>query len=286
MASLRDIKTRIESVRSIQQITRAMKMVAVARLRKAQQRLIDARPYSNNMQEVLSSIVQRVNFKSHPLLAHRDSDRIGLVIVTADRGLCGSFNSNIIRRAKQFLDETDDPSKVSLMCVGKKNYTYFKRKDNEILESYMDFYNELSFRHAVNISRKIIKFYNENKFGKLVLIYNEFKSVIQQNIIVKELLPFSKEEFTEKESTIDYIYEPNAYSVLDSLLPKYLDVQIYRTLLESNAAEQGARMTAMGAATDNAIEMVAKYTLQYNRTRQAVITKELSEIVGGAEALN
>lgn len=285
MASLRDIKNRIESIKSIQQITRAMKMVAVARLRKAQQRLLDARPYSNQMHNVLASIMQRTNTKTHPLLAHRDSEKIGVVIVSADRGLCGSFNSNIIRRAKEYFTEINDPSKISLMCVGKKNYTYFKKREYEILESYTDFFNELSFRHAVNISRKIIKFYNDNKFGKLVLIYNEFKSVIQQNLIVKEILPFAKDEFEDAEYKVDYLYEPSAYSVLNSLLPKYLDVQIYRMLLESNASEQGARMTAMGSATDNAVEMVAKYTLQYNRTRQAVITKELSEIVGGAEAL-
>ena len=286
MATLRDIRRRITSVRSTQQITKAMKMVAAAKLRKAQDNILKARPYAYELKEVIGHVVQLVDKNLHPLLKERDSNKVALVVVTADRGLCGAFNMNIIRRAteviKTLLANGKEPH---LILVGRKARDFFGRRDYPIINRHFDFFNDLDFTHAQVIGSEIISLFIEQEFSQISVIYNEFKSVIQQNIIVENLLPLPSILPEDAGNVVDYIYEPSPDVLLDVLLPKEINIQMWRILLESNAAEQGARMTAMEMATENAEDMIKSLTLHYNRARQAAITKEINEIVGGAEAL-
>jgi len=283
LATLRAIKRRIASVKSTQQITRAMRMVAAAKLRRAQENIIKARPYAYKLNGVLGNVVARVDRSLHPLLDKREPKNIVVVVVTGDRGLCGGFNNNIIRETKHFLNESEIERK-SLINIGQKGWNHFRKRDFEIIGKYIKFFNELEFAHAQRIGKQIIDLYLEKKLDKVVLIYNEFKSTIQQNVIVENLLPIEPPE-KEENNLIEYIYEPEPIKILDSILPLHINIQIWRVLLESYAAEMAARMTAMENATDNAEEMIHSLTMYYNRVRQATITKEISEIVGGAEAL-
>jgi len=261
-----------------------MKMVAAAKLRKAQDNILKARPYAFKLNEVLSNIASRVDRQKHPLLEEREPKNVAFVVVTADKGLCGAFNTNIIKKAEEILKQTKDIN-YSLITIGAKGRNYFKKQKQNIISEYVNFFNELNFSHAREIGTKIISLYTEKKLDKITLIYNEFKSAIQQNIITEELLPIKPEEVVHKVGIFDFIYEPDVDSVLDSIMPLHINIQIWRVLLESYAAEQGARMTAMENATDNADELIETLTLLYNRTRQSTITKEITEIVGGAEAL-
>jgi F-type H+-transporting ATPase subunit gamma len=222
----------------------------------------------------------------HPLLAAREPKRICYVITTADRGLCGSFNTNIIRRARSEIDSHDSLENVSLVTVGRKGFEHFSRRGFEIIEKYINFFDQLEFKHALDISTLIQNLYQSRELDRVFLVYNEFKSAAVQRVIVEQLLPIEPElpEF-DKYQPVDYLYEPSAGKILDEICPKNLNIQIWRTLLESYAAEQGARMVAMEAATDNAQDMIYDLTLYYNKVRQAAITKEILEIVGGAEAL-
>lgn len=284
MATLRDIKRRISSVRSTQQITKAMKMVAAAKLRKAQAAILRARPYSNGLQEMLGHIAAQGCYDLHPLLANRDPKRLGLVVVSADRGLCGGFNSNIIRRTRQEIALLSS-SDVSLIIVGKKAYEYFIKQEFPILSQYLDIFHELEFSHAVRIAGDLMDRFTQNQLDQVILIYNEFKSPVQQRIVVEQLLPI-KTILPEKVKYLgDYIYEPSPQAILDQLCPKNINIQMWRVLLESNAAEQAARMAAMETATENARDMINELTLYYNKVRQATITRELIEVVSGAEAL-
>ncbi len=284
MATLGAIKRRINSVKSTQKITRSMYMVAAARLRRAQDNIIKARPYAYRLRETLSHVARLVDRQSHPLLLKREVKRIGFVIVTADRGLCGAFNSNIIRHTKKVLDEYKDYEN-SLICIGRKSRDHFKKHDFNVIGEYKDFFNDLSFDNAQSIINQITNLYLDEKLDKVVLIYNEFKSAVQQTLITEDLLPLEPPDVESGKTDIDYIYEPDPEAILNALIPLNLNIQMWRVLLESFAAEQGARMTAMDSATENAAEMIDKLTLIFNRTRQAAITKEISEIVGGAEAL-
>ncbi|MFQ5822711.1 MAG: ATP synthase F1 subunit gamma [bacterium] len=286
MATLRDIRRRISSVRSTQQITKAMKMVAAAKLRKAQARLINARPYAYRLGQLLSHVAAKEDRSLHPLLAVREPNNICIVTVTADRGLCGSFNTNIIRRAKSEFDAQISTEKVSLVTVGKKGFEHFSHRGYDIIERYTNFFDELEFKHALNISSLIQDMYQTKELDRVFVVYNEFKSAALQRVIVEQLLPIEPQlpEF-DKYQPVDYLYEPSASRILDEICPKNLNIQIWRILLESYAAEQGARMIAMETATDNAQEMIYDLTLYYNKVRQATITKEITEIVGGAEAL-
>ncbi len=286
MATLREIRKRISSVKSTQQITKAMKMVAAAKLRKAQERIIAFRPYSYELRSLIAHLAARSGDVSQvPLLKRRPVEKVLMVVVTADRGLCGAFNSNIIRHAsKQMADYTT--FEVELFAVGRKGLEYFQHRDFVIQGEMINFFNHLRFEHAVQLSDRLVQLYLSGAFDRIEIIYNEFKSAIQQNVVSEQFLPFVPDpELAESHETVDFLYEPDKNAILNAVIPKHLHVQIWRILLESNAAEQGARMTAMENATDSAEEMIHDLTLHYNRTRQAAITKEIAEIVGGAEAL-
>lgn len=283
MASLRAIKRRIASVKSTQQITKAMKMVAAARLRRAQDNILKARPYAHKINDVLVNLSARVDRNLHPLLDKREPKNIAIVSVTSDRGLCGGFNTNIIKQTKYFYDESDIEKKY-FINIGFKGWNHFQKRDYEILGKYVRFFSELEFAHANRIGHQIIDLYLKKELDRVVLIYNEFKSVLQQKVIVEDLLPIEPAEEDDL-SAIDHIYEPEPVKILDSIIPLHINIQIWRVLLESYAAEMAARMNAMENATDNAQEMIESLTMFYNRIRQATITKEISEIVGGAEAL-
>ncbi len=284
MATLRNIRRRINSIKSTQQVTRAMRMVAAAKLQKAQERIERARPYALKMRQVLGQIAGTVDRNLHPLLAVHPVRRVGLVVVTSDRGLCGGFNSNIVRKSFSVMDGYED-LEHGVMAVGRKGRDQMRRFGKNIFTEYVNMFRELEFNHAQQIAGQIITMYLERELDKVDIVYNEFKSAVQQNVVVEQLLPIQGIESNESKAQIDYLYEPEREQLLDVLLPRHLNIQIWRVLLESFAAEQGARMTAMESATDNADEMIHKLTLLYNRTRQQNITKELLEIVGGAEAL-
>lgn len=284
MATLRDIKRRISSVRSTQQITKAMKMVAAAKLRKAQTAILRMRPYSHRLQLMLAHVATQVYHDLHPLLKEREVKRLGLVVVSADRGLCGGFNSNIIRRARQEIAALS-AAEVSLIIIGKKAYEHFSRHNFPISSQYLDIFHELAFSHATTIAGDLMTRFTQQQLDQVLLVYNEFKSPAQQRIVVEQLLPI-KTILPEKfKYPVDYIFEPSPEAILDVLCPKNINIQTWRVLSESNAAEQAARMTAMESATENAQDMIKELTLYYNKVRQATITKELIEVVSGAEAL-
>jgi F-type H+-transporting ATPase subunit gamma len=290
MATLRDIRRRINSVKSTQQITRAMKLVAAAKLRRAQGRIMEARPYSYKMGEVLSDLALRTPRELHPLLASREAGtrRKLLVVISGDRGLCGAFNSNIIRRSLEFLRAHQDDPEISLtlMVVGRKVRDFYRRRGQYTVRSeYANFFDKLAYSHAAQIAQDFTRAYLAEEVDEVHLVYNEFKSVATQRVAMEQLLPIQPAEVPEGKPVVEFIFEPSPAAVLERLLPKHVEVQVYRALMESLAAEYGARMTAMENATKNASEMIDLLTLQFNKARQERITKELLEIVGGAEAL-
>lgn len=286
MATLREIRTRISSIHSTQQITKAMKMVSAAKMRKAQESILAIRPYAYKLRDLISDLTATVPEDAGiTLMEKRPVANSLFVVIAADRGLCGAFNSNIFRKAvDQFknLNQND----YALYTVGRKSYEFFKKRKYPIEERKINFFNELKFDDAAEISRNLVSLFTSKKYDRIEVIYNEFKSAISQLVITEQFLPFSPDEDLERsKSQMDFIYEPDKKSILNAVIPKNLNVQIWRMLLESNAAEQGARMTAMENATENAQDMVDKLTIFYNRSRQASITTEITEIVSGAEAL-
>ncbi len=283
MPNIRDIKTRIESVKSTKQITNAMKMVAASKLRKAQNSIVRARPYADHINVMLRTLKRKNTKTQHPLLKDvPENGKKAFVVVTSDRGLCGAFNSNIIRKAMIFLNENPETDAI---CIGKKGFDYLKKHiSNEIKEKYIGLFNEMDFSVSKNVASFLLQLYLDEGYTKIEVLYNEFKSAIQQDIVVKQLLPIIPLE-SEEISSLDFIYEPDEKTIIEELGRKYIDVEIWRIMLESSAAEQGARMTAMDSATDNATELIGSLTLFYNRARQAAITKEIIEIASGAEAL-
>lgn len=284
MATLREIRRRINSIKSTQQITRAMKMVSAAKLRKAQESILAARPYSRKINEMIRHLITQLEETSVPLLQVRPPQRLTLVVVTGDRGLCGSFNSNIIKKVLHHMQFHKD-KEISLICIGKKGYDFFRKHNYHIENKYIQIFSGLDYNLAQQITNYIVQQYISQETDRVEVIYNEFKNAVQQFVVVEKYLPLTAEEFEGELKNVSYIYEPDKMSLLNSLLPKHLNLQTWRILLESNAAEQGARMTAMENATDNAGDLIEELTLYYNKTRQATITKEISEIVGGAEAL-
>ncbi|MDY0291147.1 MAG: ATP synthase F1 subunit gamma [Desulfuromonadaceae bacterium] len=292
MANLKEIKKRIGSVKNTQQITNAMKMVSAAKLRRAQDAVIAARPYSSKIKEVLTSIAARDIETSHPLLEQREKRSALVLLITADRGLCGGFNSNIAKAAIQFVAEkTDDFESYTLRIVGKKGNDLLKRRDGMNIDKvYENITGTITYATASLLGQEIVEDYNAEKYDSVYIIYNQFHSAINQEVSINKLLPIVPEQEESQEShtdsyVADYIYEPSAEKVLHTILPKYIEVQIFEALLESVASEHGARMSSMDSATKNASEMIDKLTLQYNRARQAAITKELMEIVSGAESI-
>ena len=283
MAALLDIRRRIRSVKSTQQITRAMKMVAAARLRKAQDRIFNARPYANQMMALLSSVAARTTDRCHPLLQERPIKRQLLVLVTSDRGLCGGFNANLIRAAQSYVDEHRD-REISIITVGRKGRDYFVKRPVKVIGEHINIFGRLEFSQSKPISQSIIELYSEEKVDAVDFIYNEFKSIMTQRVMMERYLPIKPIVPASGESLIDYIYEQPAQEIFNSLLPRYVEIEVYRALLESQAAELAARMTAMDSATNNAREMIDSLTLYMNRVRQAAITREIIEVVSGAAA--
>jgi F-type H+-transporting ATPase subunit gamma len=282
MANTIDIRRRIRSVKNTQQITKAMKMVAAAKLRRAQERIFAARPYAAALREVLSSVATRVESLEHPLLHAREEHKVLLVIVTADKGLCGAFNSNVIRAAMNAMHE-NRWSSVELLPIGRKANDFFRRRTIPIRREATHVFQALSPQTARGIAATLIEDFVSEKVDAVYAVYNEFKSIISQRVRVERLLPIER-AWDEVGTEVEYLYEPDPATILSELLPKHIEFQLYRILLESAAAEQGARMTAMEAATKNAADMIGHLTLTYNRIRQASITKEIIEIVSGAAA--
>ncbi|WP_088227172.1 ATP synthase F1 subunit gamma [Desulfosporosinus sp. FKB] len=279
MAGVRDIRRRIRSVRNMQQITKAMKMVSAAKLRKAQQKLIAARPYANQLQGVLERLSQAGD-TIHPLLVKRPVQKVVYVLITSDRGLCGGYNANLIRKTTGLIAET--PQEVKLVTVGRKGRDFFRRGKIEFLAEFVALGDDPSFNQAKEIANEVIRLYEQGEADEVYLLYTEFVSAITQRPSQVKLLPIEKPEGKHGKQ---YIFEPSPDEILASLLPKYVETQIFRSILEGKASEQGARMTAMSSATDNATDMIDRLSLAMNRARQAAITKEISEIVGGAAAL-
>lgn len=270
-------------------------MVAAAKLRRAQDAIVSARPYARKMNEMLRHLVTKIDPEINPLLQTREVKRAAVIIVTADRGLCGAFNSNIAKTSMDHINKNyghlvERLHAFKLIMVGKKGFDFFNKKDFELHSKHVGIFQALDFNHAQSIVQEISDGYLQGEFDKVEVIYNEFKSVIQQRIVVEQLLPIPPEETKETDdlkslAQVEYIYEPSSTEIINALLPKHLNFQMWRILLESNAAEQGARMTAMDNATTNASDLIRDLTLSYNKARQASITKELLEIVSGAEAL-
>ncbi len=288
MPNVLDIRRRIRSVKNTQQITRAMKMVAAARLRRAQERVVSARPYANQILAVLGRVAVRMAAKAeerdqpwHPLLVERPVKRILLVLVTADRGLSGAFNANLIRAAQGYLARHEQED-VSMIAVGRKGRDFFRKHRVNLKSDYVNLFTRLEFSHAQEIAREIIELYGSESVDAVDFIYNEFKSIMAQRLVVERYLPVKPFRPPEGEAVIDYLYEQPAEQIFNSLLPRYVESQVYRALLESQAAELAAKMTAMDAATNNAAELIDSLTLYLNRVRQAAITKEIIEIVSGA----
>ncbi len=291
MATLRDIKKRIKAVQNTQKITKAMKMVSASKLRKVQNRMLDLRPYADKMREVLMSLAKGADRESHPLLAFRPRKTVEVVVVTSDRGLCGAFNTNILKAAQKYIDNCKKEGfEVSISTVGKKARDYFKRRGVTLRNSRVGISGNIRFPNAEEIANDVKENFINGTIDEVTVVYNAFKSMATQTVTVAKLLPLApveegKEGSAPESPAADFIYEPSMEAIFDRLIPRNVDIQIYRALLESSAAEEAARMSAMENATKSCDEMVDKLTLQYNKARQASITGELMDIVGGVEAL-
>jgi F-type H+-transporting ATPase subunit gamma len=297
VASLRTIRNRIRSVRNTQKITKAMKMLAAAKLRRAQDAVIRARPYAQLIEEILASLAEaraRDELPPHPLMAVRPERRVEVVMLTSDRGLAGGFNSNIIRRGQRFMtEESGRLERIQFATVGRRGRDFAKKRGFTTRKDYLGFFGRLSYGQAREIANDLITAYQKDELDAVYLLYNYFRNTIAQEIVLVRLLPLEPKKGTKEEQagatkgliTPEHIFEPSRPVVLQSLLPRFLAMQIWRALLESEASEHAARMTAMDSATKNAADMIGRLTLDYNRARQAAITKELMEIVSGAEAL-
>ena len=289
MPSLIDLRRRIRAVKSTQQITKAMKMIAASRLKRAQDRVVAARPFAQRMLGVLNSLVSRVDPDVHPLLKMPDQTGAPalLIVITADRGLCGSFNSNVIKAAGQFITSEGQGREVALGLIGRKGRDFFRRRGFDVRYEAAGIFQRLSFEHAVGVANTAIEEFTSGRVGSVYLVYNEFKSVMTQKLVVERLLPIPRLELeagTAAGPTLDYIFEPAPELIFAELLPRHVQVQVYRALLESNAAFFAAQMTAMDAATRNSAEMIENLTLYMNKVRQAAITREIIEVVSGAAA--
>jgi len=283
MASLRDLRRRIKSINNTQKITQAMKAVSAAKMRRAQDAVLAARPYSKRIRGVLGRVALASGAVKHPLLAVREPKKVGYVIITADRGLCGGFNGNVLRRVMQELKGA--VPEISMITVGRKGYDFFRKRGYKIDGQFIGLGEDIKYHTAQEISSLVVKKYTDLEYDEVYLVYSQFVNVMVQRPVVMKLLPAEPPAEEGKAKKVNYIFEPEAEEVLAELLPKYLENAIYQGLLESKAGEQSARMTAMDNATKNASDMISKLTLSMNRARQAAITREISEIVGGAAAL-
>ena len=287
MANLRAIRKRVSSVKSTQQITRAMKMVSAAKLRRAQDGINAARPYARKMREVVTAVAGRAGSDAHPLLSVRKEKKLALLVVTSDRGLCGSFNSGLTRAVYRFLNEhRGEYEEITLFVIGRKGRDFFRRREIPIRKEYLGVLGAVSRQHADTIAGDLVGGFLDGEFDEVQIAFNEFRSAISQIVRFEKMFPIELESSGKTAGDeVDYLYEPSREEILATLLPKYVQTTILRVLLESVAGEHGARMTAMDSATNNSVDMIARLTLQMNRARQATITTELTEIVSGAEAL-
>lgn len=285
MANLKSIRKRINSVKSTRQITKAMKMVSAAKLRRAQEKVLAARPYAEKLEEILVRLSSSGGAVDHPLARKASSEKALLIVVSSDRGLCGGFNANICKAAEAFMRENSSRyTEIRLLTIGRKGNEYL-RKRASVLKNYSNILSTVSYQEASIIGQELIEGYLANDYDDVYLLYNAFKSVMSQDITLKKLLPIEPPQGPEEEFHPEAIYEPSKEELLAELFPKNIEVQLFHAMLESIASEHGARMTAMDSASKNAEEMIAKLTLQYNRARQAVITTELMEIISGAESI-
>jgi F-type H+-transporting ATPase subunit gamma len=287
MPSLIDLRRRIRAVKSTQQITKAMKMIAASRLKRAQDRVVASRPFAQRMLKVLNGLVSSVDQDAHPLLRtpEQGSGRVLLIVVTADRGLCGSFNTNITKAAGQFIVKEGRQHPVALGLIGRKGRDFFKRRGFDVLYETTGIFQRLSFSHAAEIANVAIERFTSGDVSSVYLVYNEFKSVMAQRLVVERLLPIPRlEGESAAEPSTEYLYEPSSTEIFRDLLPRHVQIQVYRALLESNAAFFAAQMTAMDAATRNSADMIENLTLYMNKVRQAAITREIIEVVSGAAA--
>lgn len=289
MATLRDIKRRIVGVTNTQQITKAMKMVAAARLRRAQENVINARPYSRKVYEVLNNLLVAEKNYSNPFFEEREVKKAAVIVVTSDRGMCGSFNMNVIRKAEEFikteLKEQLKNGDVEVFCLGKKGFEYFNKQEIKVNNTYVGVFTGLKFDYAVQLMNQVKSKFLLGDYDKVYAVYNEFKSVMQQKLTLEQILPIQNQTAEGKVENTEFIYEPDRVEIINTLIPRALNVKIWKILLESYAAELGARMTAMDMATENAKEIIRSLRVTYNKARQAAITTEISEIVTGANAL-
>jgi F-type H+-transporting ATPase subunit gamma len=296
MANLRDIRNRISSIENTQQITKAMKMVAAAKLRKAQQRMTATRPYAKKMQEVVGRLVSGAGSSNILLRQPEETDTILMIIVGSDRGLCGGFNNNLFKAIEKNIAENyadyNEAGKLDIITVGRKAEAYFKKREYKVIDSNTGFFDKLNYESTTEIMNEATEKFADGTYDKVLIAFNEFKSVITQNRKVEEVLPINPDKFDSQavenkisEGIIDYIFEPDAKTILEDILPVHLNMQLWRAVLESNASEQGARMAAMDNATENAKELEKELRLKYNQARQSAITTEISEIVSGASAL-
>ncbi len=284
MATLKEIRKRVSSVQNIQQITKAMKMVSAARLRRAQEAALAARPYAEKLEAVLQNLAAQGEELAHPFLTERAENNTTLIVMTSDRGLCGGFNSSLIREAEAFMRQRTE-QKVSLILIGRRAYDHFKRRDVTIAEEHINLYGRLSADLAHDIGRRVGEQFLSGETDSFYVLYAKFRSALVQVPTLDKILPIASTPQTEDQSALDYLYEPAPQTLLASLLERYIDMLIYRAMLESVASEHGARMTAMDNATNNAVEMIDRLTLDMNRARQAGITRELLEIVATGESL-
>lgn len=284
MATLKAIRRRISSVRNIQQITKAMKMVSAARLRRAQEAAFAARPYAEKLEAVLQNLASQSQTLAHPLLASREEQRIDLVVVTSDRGLCGGFNGNLVRAAEAFIRQHAS-QKVTLFLIGRRGFDHFKRRPVTIAEQHINLFGRLTSTLAHEIGQRGAARFLNGEADAMYVLYARFRSALVQVPTIDRVLPIVATERAAEQTPLEYVYEPEAHALLASLLARYIDMLLYRAMLESVASEHGARMTAMDNATNNAIDMISRLTLEMNRARQASITRELLEIVSTSEAL-
>ena len=291
MANLKEIRGRITTISSTRQITSAMKMVSAAKLRRAQEAITQMRPYANKLKELLGNLSESNDDSQSPYTEERAVEKLLIVPITSNRGLAGAFNSNIIKETNRLIQEEYTSKDITVMAIGKKADDYFKKTDYNIkgttLPGKLDqIYDDLTFERVAEVAERIMKSFSYKQFDKVVLVYNEFVNAAVQKVNVEQMLPILPEEKEEAESNSDYIYEPSREFIIGELIPKSLKLQLYKAVLDSHASEHGARMTAMHKATDNATELIGDLKLVYNKARQASITNEILEIVGGAEALN
>lgn len=285
MATLKDIKKRIGSLKNTGQITKAMKMVSAAKLRRAQEAIVAGRPYAEKMQEVLSSLAPGADATANPLLEVREPNKVGIILFTSGRGLCGGFNGNLIKAAEKFIAAELPGKEVVMSFYGKKGQEHFKRRGKEAAGSYKLEVGQQSYDIAKDISADVIKAYEAGDIDEVHIVYGKFQSAMTQIPSVEKLLPIVPKESTEVAEAVDFLFEPDADAILADLLPKYVTSQVFKAVLETAASEHGARMSAMDSASKNASEMIGKLTIQYNRARQAAITTELMDIINGAEAV-